>query len=135
MHLSLEESEEFGPQMYLKWWSATGLTASVFLIELDRFLAIRFPLKYPFFITCERSLGTCAVTVLNYISIMDTFFFVITIVSNINLKVCLQNEASFGKSQLLIAPTLANQNKNKKGVNFDFYCLKLRTVLFSGTIV
>ena len=71
MHLSLEESEEFGPQMYLKWWSATGLTASVFLIELDRFLAIRFPLKYPFFITCERSLGTCAVTVLNYISFFE----------------------------------------------------------------
>ena len=135
MHLSLEESEEFGPQMYLKWWSATGLTASVFLIELDRFLAIRFPLKYPFFITCERSLGTCAVTVLNYISIVDTFFFAITIVSNLNLKVCLQNEASFGKSQLLIAPTLANQNKNKKGANFDLFCLKLRTVLYSGTIV
>ena len=33
------------PQMYPIWWSATGLTASVLLIELDRFLAIRFPLK------------------------------------------------------------------------------------------
>ena len=34
-------------QMYLIWWSSTGLTASVMLIELDRFLAIRYPLKYP----------------------------------------------------------------------------------------
>ena len=59
----------------------------------------------------------------------------ITIVSNLNLKVCSQKEASFGKSQLLIALTLANQNKHKKGANFDFYCLKLRTVLYSGTIV
>ena len=129
MHLSLEESEEFGPQMYLKWWSATGLTASVFLIELDRFLAIRFPLKYPFFITCERSLGTCAVTVLNYISIVDTFFFAITIVSNLNLKVCLQNEASFGKSQLLIAPPLANQNKNKSGAQFDFLLFEIENCI------
>ena len=37
------------PQMYPIWWSATGLTASVLLIELDRFLAIRFPLKVLFF--------------------------------------------------------------------------------------
>ena len=115
--------------MYLKWWSATGLTASVFLIELDRFLAIRFPLKYPFFITCERSLGTCAVTVLNYISIVDTFFFAITIVSNLNLKVCLQNEASFGKSQLLIAPPLANQNKNKSGAQFDFLLFEIENCI------
>ena len=28
--------------------------------------------------------------------------------------VCLQNEASFGKSQLLNGSNLANQNKNKK---------------------
>ena len=47
--------------MYLIWWSSTGLTASVMLIELDRFLAIRYPLKYPLWITAERSLGACAV--------------------------------------------------------------------------
>ena len=28
--------------------------------------------------------------------------------------ICLQNGASFGKNQLLNAPTLVNQNKNKK---------------------
>ena len=69
MYLSLDQSEEFCPQMYLKWWSATGLTAAVFLIELDRFLAIRFPLKYPLFITCERSLGACAVAQLSSLAV------------------------------------------------------------------
>ena len=43
-------------------------------------------------------------------------------------KHCLPNGASFGKSQLLNAPTLANQNKNKKARN-------LNTVLFHlGTL-
>ena len=59
------KSNEFCPQVYLKWWSATGLTASVFIIEFDRFLAIRFPLKYPLIINCERALGTCAVKILD----------------------------------------------------------------------
>ena len=31
---------------------------------------------------------------------------------------CLQNGTSFGKSQLLNDPTLANQNKNKMAGNF-----------------
>ena len=40
-------------------WSSTGIIASVLLIELDRFLAIRYPLKYPVFMTDERSLVAC----------------------------------------------------------------------------
>ena len=40
-------------------WSSTGIIASVFLIELDRFLAIRYPLKYPVFMTDERSIVAC----------------------------------------------------------------------------
>ena len=39
-----ENHDSSCPQMYLIWWSATGLTAAVLLIELDRFIAIRFPL-------------------------------------------------------------------------------------------
>lgn len=54
--------------MYLIWWSATGLTAAVLLIELDRFLAIRFPFKYQF-LTLERSLAACALTQLVSLSV------------------------------------------------------------------
>lgn len=63
------EWDNFCPQMYLIWWSATGLSTSIFLIELDRFLAIRFPFKYPLLITKERSLGTCAVTQIGCLAI------------------------------------------------------------------
>lgn len=64
-----EELQNICPQMYLIWWSATGLTASVLLIELDRFLAIRFPFKYPLLITDERALGACAITQLGSLSV------------------------------------------------------------------
>lgn len=61
--------ENFCPQIYLLWWSATGLTASIFLIELDRFLAIRYPFKYSLWITKERSMGTCALTQLGSLAV------------------------------------------------------------------
>ena len=50
------------PENILIFWSAISLPASVLLIEVDRFLAIRFPLKYSQLITIPRSLGFCLVT-------------------------------------------------------------------------
>ena len=44
---------------------------------------------------------------------------------------CLQNGASFGKSQLLNGPTLANQNKNKKARKFK-YLLSSSQILFKN---
>ena len=39
--------------------------------------------------------------------------------NQIGFVICLENGPSFGKSQLLNAPTLANQNKNKKARDFQ----------------
>ena len=75
--------------MYLIWWSSTGLTASVMLIELDRFLAIRYPLKYPLWITAERSLGACAVAQLGrYIPIKKRKKIKFLILIDISLTAC-----------------------------------------------
>ena len=49
-------------QNLLTFWSATSLPVSVLLIELDRFLAIRFPFKYPHLVNSPRSLALCSVT-------------------------------------------------------------------------
>ena len=49
-------------QLYFIWWSATEITASIFLIELDRFLAIKYPFNYSSYVTVKRSLGACVVT-------------------------------------------------------------------------
>ena len=38
--------------------------------------------------------------------------------NHIGFVICLETGPSFGKSQLLNAPTLANQNKNKIARNF-----------------
>ena len=40
-----------------------------------------------------------------------------------SLDFCLQNVPSFGKGQLLSAPTLVNQNKNKKAGKFEIFKL------------
>ena len=44
------------PAMILMWWSAAAIIISIFLIEYDRFLAIRYPLLYPEMVTDERSI-------------------------------------------------------------------------------
>ena len=46
-------------EMIPMWWSAAGTILATFLIEYDRFLAIRYPLLYPEMISDERSVFAC----------------------------------------------------------------------------
>lgn len=47
------------PEVTLLWWSSVDVVVSILLMELDRFLAIRFPLTYPIKVTDERALFGC----------------------------------------------------------------------------
>ena len=47
------------PEMIPMWWGAAGTILATFLIEYDRFLAIRYPLLYPEMVSDERSIFAC----------------------------------------------------------------------------
>ena len=47
------------PEMIPMWWSAAGTILATFLIEYDRFLAIKYPLLYPEMVSDERSVFAC----------------------------------------------------------------------------
>ena len=46
-------------EMIPMWWGAAGTILATFLIEYDRFLAIRYPLLYPEMVSDERSIFAC----------------------------------------------------------------------------
>ena len=46
-------------EMIPLWWAAAGTIIAIFLIEYDRFLAIRYPLLYPEMVSDERSVFAC----------------------------------------------------------------------------
>ena len=126
-------------QNLLTFWSATSLPVSVLLIELDRFLAIRFPFKYPHLVNSHRSLALCSVTQLGSLITSLTlwgtktmgnhnvFLAIIFIPYSICMAACLG-------CALYVVKTLIHQirrdNRVSHGLGKMVLCVERRIVLF-----
>ena len=58
------------PEMIPMWWSAAATILATFLIEYDRFLAIRYPLLYPEMVSDERSVFACIASQIGCLSLV-----------------------------------------------------------------
>ena len=122
-------------QNLLTFWSATSLPVSVLLIELDRFLAIRFPFKYPHLVNSPRSLALCSVTQLGSLITSVTlwgtktmgnhnvFLAIIFIPYSICMAVCLG-------CALYVVKTLIHQIRRDNRVRMELLCVERKIVSF-----
>ena len=58
------------PEMIPMWWSAAATILATFLIEYDRFLAIRYPLLYSEMVSDERSVFACIASQIGCLSLV-----------------------------------------------------------------
>lgn len=122
-------------QNLLTFWSATSLPVSVLLIELDRFLAIRFPFKYPHLVNSPRSLALCSVTQLGSLITSVTlwgtktmgnhnvFLAIIFIPYSICMAACLG-------CALYVVKTLIHQIRRDNRVRMELLCVERKIVSF-----